>query len=213
MNKRLLVFGGLWLAFVGYAFFLAPPEQPGTGDLIAQLLQGNAKGVNLLVANLFSIMGIMPLLYGCFLIPMDHGRRFPAGLVVGLMEGVGAFALFPYLALRSFKTVAPTSLPWWVKLFDSRWLAFALGMALSVLLFPAVLVGDWSGFVQQWQRERFIHVMTLDFLVLNALLPAMVFYDRKRRGLKESSLFWVAVLVPLFGPLLHLLLRPALKLS
>ena len=70
LNSSLLrpVFLGiLWIAFGTYAFVYAPPDSPDTLDLIIKLSSGKFEGVNPLVANLFNIMGILPLMYCCLL--------------------------------------------------------------------------------------------------------------------------------------------------
>jgi hypothetical protein len=209
----MLVFGLLWLVFGSYAFGafgLAPPEAPDTFGLIMRIIQGETQGINPLLVSLFNIMGVLPLVYGCFLIPTDHGRKFPAGLIIALMSAVGAFALLPYLALRGTEPVIVRSIPWWVKLFDSRWLALILGAGLAFLIGTG-LPGDAGAFFQQWQQERFVHVMSLDFLVLTALLPAMVAYDMVRRGIKAPYYFWLSVLMPLGGAVIYLVLRPRLQ--
>ncbi|MFB2897931.1 hypothetical protein ACE1CI_33880 [Aerosakkonemataceae cyanobacterium BLCC-F50] len=36
----------LWLAVAGYAFLLAPPQQPGTFELIKNLSTGQIAGIN-----------------------------------------------------------------------------------------------------------------------------------------------------------------------
>jgi len=70
--------------------------------------------------------------------------------------------------------------------------------------------GDWADFAQQWQTNRFIHVMSLDFCLLCLLFPALLGDDMARRGWKNSQVFWAVALVPLVGPLLYLCLRPSL---
>ncbi len=211
MKTRTMVYGLLWLLFAAHGFGLlglTPPDDPHSLPMIMKMIHGETTGINPLVVSLFNIMGILPLLHACFLIPADHGRKFPAGIVVTLMMGVGAFALLPYLALRSSDPVVLKTWPWWVKIFDSRWLALGLGVALLALLGLA-LGGDWAGFVKQWQHERFIHVMSLDFLMLSALLPVLMGEDLVRRGVEKEPLASLRF-IPLLGPVLYLILRPAL---
>jgi len=58
------------------------------------------------------------------------------------------------------------------------------------------------GKFQQWQTSRFIHVMSL-------ILPFAYCFQHSwemtwRVGLKNSQLFWLTALIPLFGPLIYL---------
>lgn len=46
-----IAFGFLWLGFIIYAFFLEPPEQPGTFRVIENLSTGQWQGVNPLVIS------------------------------------------------------------------------------------------------------------------------------------------------------------------
>ncbi|HEY9608224.1 MAG TPA: DUF2834 domain-containing protein, partial [Allocoleopsis sp.] len=97
---RKLGFGLLWLSIVIYAFFLAPPNQPDTFELIKNLSTGNWGGINPLIISLFNIMGIWPMIYGCLMFIDGRDQKIPAWPFAAGSFGVGAFALLPYLALR-----------------------------------------------------------------------------------------------------------------
>lgn len=200
----------LWVGFVAYAFLLAPPDQPNTFELIKNLSTGKWEGINPLVVSLFNIMGIWPLIYSCLLFIDGRAQKIPAWPFATISFGVGAFALLPYLALRKQNCEFSGSKNLFVKLLDSRLTGIALAIGTIILLAYGVSSGDWSNFVQQWQSSRFIHVMSLDFCLLCLLFPALVGDDMARRGLKNSQLFWPTALIPLFGPLLYLCVRPPL---
>jgi hypothetical protein len=210
MSKK-IGFGLLWVGVVAYAFLLAPPDQPDTVELIKNLSTGNWDGINPLIIALFNIMGVWPLIYSCLMFIDGREQKIPAWLFATGSFGVGAFALLPYLALRQpnqeftgFKDIV-------LRLLDSRWLGIALTLGALGLLSFGLLKGDWGDFIQQWQTNRFIHVMSLDFCLLCLLFPALLGDDMARRGLKNSQLFWAVALVPMIGPLLYLCLRPPLS--
>lgn len=221
MGSRLL-FGLLWLGFSLYGFVLAPPDDPeATFALIQRLIAGKIDGINPLIVAEFNLMGVLPLGYGCLLLVDGHrhrtqGSRLPAWPFASLMMAVGAFALLPYLALR--KPVAQLEndgilapLPWTLKIWNSAWTGrVLLGVTLALLGF-GILRGDWGDFVGQWQSSRFIHVMTLDFILLTALLPYLIAEDRVGRVETGSGLTSVVNGLPLLGPLLYLALRPAIQ--
>jgi hypothetical protein len=211
--SRKIGFGLLWIGLVLYAFFLAPPNQPDTFELIKNLSTGKWDGINPLIIALFNIMGIWPMIYGCLMFIDGRNQKIPAWPFAAASFGVGAFALLPYLALREANQKFTGSKDIFLKIQDSRWLGVALTIGTLVLLSFGLLKGDWGDFIQQWQTSRFIHVMSLDFCLLCLLFPTLLGDDMARRGLKNPALFWVVALLPLVGPLLYLCLRPPLPNS
>jgi hypothetical protein len=200
----------LWLGFIAYAFLLAPPNQPETLQLIKNLSTGNWEGINPLVVSLFNIMGVWPMIYSCLLFIDGRGQKIPAWPFATLSLGVGAFALLPYLALREPNPDFTGKKNVFLKLLDSRLTGVALSIGAITLVSYGLINGDWGNFIQQWQTSRFIHVMSLDFCLLCLLFPALLGDDMARRGLKNPQLFWLSALIPLFGSLIYLCLRPPL---
>lgn len=207
---RKLGFGLLWLSLIGYAFWLAPPDQPETVTLIQHLATGQWTNINPLVVSLFNLMGVWPLIYACVLLFDGRGQKIPAWPFASLSFGVGAFALLPYLALRQPYPQFSGSKNLLLKVLDSRWTGLGIAALAGGLLGYGVLAGDWSDFIRQWQTSRFIHVMSLDFCILSLVFPALLGDDLTRRGLERQPWFWLVALLPLIGPVLYLCLRPSL---
>ena len=208
---RKIAFGLLWLGFVVYAFLLAPPDQPGTFELIKNLSIGQWQDVNPLVIALFNLMGIWPLIYSAVVFIDGRGQKIPAWLFATASFGVGAFALLPYLAFREPNNQFVGKKNIFLKLLDSRVTGFVLTVATVVLVTYGLRGGDWGSFVQEWQTNRFINVMSLDFCLLSLLFPALLGDDMARRGWKNPQFFWLIALIPLFGPLVYLSVRPPLQ--
>ena len=204
-----LGFGLLWLGLCIYAFLIAPPNQPDTFELIKNLCIGNWEGINPLIITLFYLMGIWPMIYACLLFADGQGQRIWAWPFALVSFGVGAFALLPYLALRQ-PNPRTGNKNFFLRLLDSRWTGVVLTLATGVLLAGALLYGNWSDFVQQWQTSRFIHVMSIDFCLLCLLFPALLGDDMARRGIENGQIFWAVAIVPLLGPLAYLCFRPPL---
>lgn len=201
----------VWITFVTYAFVFAPPDSPDTLDLILKLSSGKFEGVNPLVVNLFNIMGILPLMYGCLLYCDGRGQKLPAWAFSAGSFALGAFALLPYLIFRRDNPTFVGRKNWVIKFWDSRITAIGIaGMALT-LLFLGITQGDWADFAVQWRSSRFIHVMSLDFCLLSSLFPTLLKDDMARRGWNHSRIFWLVSLVPFFGPLGYLVFRPSLS--
>ncbi len=206
-----MAFWLIWIGFIAYGFLLSPPASPDTFELIKNMSIGNWEGINPLILTLFNIMGIWPLIYAAVLFSDGRGQKIPAWAFATASFGVGAFAILPYLALRQPNMEFTGAKSIFLKFLDSRWLGVALSLATFALLGFGLTQGDWGDFITQWQTSKFIHVMSLDFCMLSLLFPAILADDMARRGMKNSLLFWVVVLLPLIGALLYLCFRTPLS--
>ncbi|HBE30422.1 MAG TPA: DUF2834 domain-containing protein, partial [Cyanobacteria bacterium UBA11368] len=126
---------------------------------------------------------------------------------------VGAFAILPYLGLREPNPGFVGSKNITLKILDSRFTGFILTVVTVGIVAYGLRDGNWADFIQQWRSDRFIHVMSLDFCLLCLIFPALLGDDMARRGIKNPLVFWGVSLIPLFGPLLYLCLRPSLPES
>ncbi|MEG4113897.1 MULTISPECIES: DUF2834 domain-containing protein [unclassified Microcoleus] len=208
---RKIGFWLLWIAFTTYAFVFAPPDSPETITLITNLSTGKIADINPLIVALFNIMGVWPLIYCCLLFADGRGQKIPAWLFATLSFGVGAFALLPYLALREPNPEFSGHKNIFLKILDSRFTGIFLTLAAVGLVVFGLTKGNWSDFIAQWQTNRFIHVMSLDFCMLCLLFPALLGDDMARRGMQNYTAFWAVTLVPLFGPLAYLCTRQPLQ--
>lgn len=209
MVRRLLFFG-LWLGFIIYAFGFAPPDQANTIDLIKNLSTGQWQGINPLIVALFNIMGLWPMIYACVLCADGRGQSVRAWPFAAASFGVGAFALLPYLGLRHPNPTFTGEKSKLISLLDARWTGRAIALGVLILLGYGILNGNWADFVQQWQTSRFIHVMSLDFCLLGLLFPTLLGDDMARRGWGGSVWFWAFALIPLLGAVTYLSVRPSL---
>ncbi|MBW4462836.1 MAG: DUF2834 domain-containing protein [Nodosilinea sp. WJT8-NPBG4] len=207
MNR--LIFWGVWLGFILYAFILAPPNRPDTADLILKLSTGAWEGINPTVIALFNAMGIWPMVYAAVALVDGHGQKQRAWPFVVVSFAVGAFALLPYLALRQPNPSFSGPKRALLRLVESRWLGAALAAGVIALAAFALLKGDWPDFWQQWQTSRFIHVMSLDFVALWLLFPVLLRDDMARRGISQPWVIAAVLALPLVGACLYLALRPA----
>ncbi len=207
-----LALGALWLGFLLYSVFLAPPDQPETWTLIQRLAVGAWQGMNPLIVSLFNLMGVWPILFTGLLLVDGRGQRFPAWPFAIASFAVGAFALLPYLALRQPNPTFRGALDKGLALWEWRGTAIFASLFALACLGYGLFWGDWADFWQQWQSSRFIHVMTLDFCLLSLLFPLLLPDDWARRGMENSPWRWWTLL-PLLGALIYYLRRPPLILS
>ena len=206
----------LWVGFIIYATAFAPAAQPNTLEMLQALVLGQWSEINPLIVALFNVMGLWPVIYAAIALVDGRTQSFPAWPFVVLSFGLGAFALLPYLALRqpyqreeSQGTAPSSKLDGWVKRLEARWVGISvLVMALGLILF-GFISGSWSEFVLEWQTDRFIHIMSLDFCALSLLFPCLLGDDIKRRETAPWPL-GVLALLPLIGPAIYLTVRPPL---
>jgi len=210
---RKLGLGFLWVGFVAYVLWLAPLDQPGTLTYIRKLATLQWAGINPYVVVLFSLMGVWPMVYACLMFIDSRMQTIPAWPAFLASNGAGAIGMLPYLILREPNQAFSGQKDIWLRLLDSRAFGAFLSLSTAALLVYAWLAGDWGDFLHQWQTDRFIHAMSLDFCLLCLVFPSLLGDDMARRGLGDSRIFWIVALAPLIGPLIYLCLRPPLPES
>jgi hypothetical protein len=200
----------IWIGFIVYILFLAPPAQPSTVKLLKNLFTGHWTEINPIILSLFSLVGIWIIIYSCLIFIDDKMQEFPAWPFVLASVGTGVIGLIPYLALRESNQEFTGQKNSIIKLLDSRWTGVILSLSTVALLAYGILLGDWPSFIEQFQISRFVNGMSLAFCLFCALFPTLLRDDMARRGVNKDSIFWAVTLLPLIGPLAYLCLRPPL---
>ncbi len=100
----------------------------------------------------------------------------------------------------------------WLRILDRRSTGVALLLSTIGFLAYAAIAGDWGDYVQQFQARHFVHLISLDFCLMCLIFPLTSLFDDDMawRGVQDSRIFWAVALIPLFGPLVYLCLRPPL---
>lgn len=213
---RKLALWVLWLGFILYVLFLAPPIQPDTLQPLQRLFAGHLPMINPVIVSEFSLIGIWLLIYGCLIFIDGRTQKLPAWAFIVAGAASGVIGLIPYLALREPNQRFVEQKDGWLALLDSQLSGVILAFSTGVLLLYALLFGDWADFGHEFLTNRFIHAMTLAFGLFALLfpVPTLLQDDMARRGLSsDSQLFWIVALIPLFGPLAYLCLRPPLLVA
>ena len=55
--------------------------------------------------------------------------------------------------------------------------------------------------------------MSLDFIILSLLFPTLLGDDMTRRGWQNNQLFWLFAIIPVFGALMYLCVRPHIDIE
>lgn len=201
----------IWFGFIVYVLFFAPPLRSNLLQPIQTLLSGQIPMLNPVVISIFSMVGIWLLIYSCLIFADGRMQRIPAWAFMLGSIASGVVALIPYLALREPNEQFSGEKDPWLSVMDSRSTGIILTISTVVLLLFAILFGDWGAFVESFLTDKFIHGMTLAVGLFTLLFPypTLLGDDMARRGLmRDSQFFWLVALVPLFGPLIYLCLRP-----
>lgn len=202
----------LWSGFIIYILLFSPPLQPDTFRPIQILLTGQLPSINPVLISLFSLIGILLLIYSCLTFADGRMQRLPAWAFMLAAVGSGVVGLIPYLALRQPNQEFTGSKDGWLALLDARSTGVILTTSTVILLLFAIFLGDWAAFTEEFQTNRFVHGMSLAFCLLCLLLPYPTLFsdDRARRSLGDDSTnSWIAW-IPLFGALAYLCSRPPL---
>lgn len=203
----------IWLAFLVNALLFAPPLPPTAFQPLQTLLAGQIPSLNPVLISLFSMIGIWLLIYSSLSVIDGRMQTLSATGFMLASAATGVLALIPYLAWREPNQQFSGPKDFWIKLFDARSTGIILTTSTILLLGYALLFGDWAGFADAFQTNRFVYAMSLAFGLLCLLFPypTLLQDDMSRRGLTSNSqLFWLVALIPLFGPLLYLCIRPPL---
>ncbi|MBE9178284.1 hypothetical protein IQ268_06750 [Oculatella sp. LEGE 06141] len=202
----------LWIGFIVYSLFLAPPIQADIMRL-RLWLAGNWTFPNPVVVAIFSLIGMWILIDSCVLFADGKMQSIPVWPFITASLGTGVIGLIPYLALRQSNSTFSGSKDAWLRFFDSNRTGWLISISTLFFIGYGLAAGDWQGFACLWHTSRFVHVMSLALCVFCLLFPTVLRDDMARRGLESDRLFWAVALVPLFGPLVYLCTRPSIPES
>jgi hypothetical protein len=202
----------IWLGFVAYTILLAPVDQPDTWSLGWKLLTLQWEKQNAIIPTIFCLMGIWPMIYACLMFADGRMQNFRAWPYFIGSNFTGVICLLPYLIFRKPNQEFYGMKDKLLSSLDRRNTGVSLLVATVALLSYAVIAGNWEDYIQQFLHRPFVHLISLDFCLMCLIFPitSLLDDDMARRGVKDKRIFWAVALVPLFGPLVYLCLRPSL---
>lgn len=209
---RKIVLWSVWGGFIAYVLLLAPPlHLPETIALLINILTFQWGEVNAIILSIFALVGVWLLIYSCLLFIDGRMQKIPFWAFALASVGSGVIGLIPYLALRESNQEFTGKKDSFLNLLDSRSTGIILTVFTIFVVVYGVFAGNWADYIYQFQSDRFINGMSLAFCLFYLLFPTVLGDDMARRGwLRDSQLFWVIALIPLFGALLYLCIRPPL---
>ena len=205
--------GAAFAAFVAYAAFAAPPDDPAlTRALVRGTFTGDFSGVDPAVAAVFSALGVVPILASTFVLRDGARRVVPAWPFALGMFVVGAFALLPWLALRNIG--GPRALPRPPgpvrRLVARRFFGVGIVLALVGLLGWGLARGSAGAYAHAFRTVSMVHVMSIDLVVCTALLFVLVEEARRHDDVARAEPAAARALrfLPLLGTALWNALTP-----
>ena len=206
---RRLGYGMLLVLYGLYAVFAAPQGDPDK-NMFLTLALGRGPARNPAIWGVFQLLGVVPLLYWAVIFPDGRGQKVWAWPFALGMMALGAFSLLPYLILRRpYPVPKPSARNLAVRWFEGRPFAVFAALALGALLGTIFSGGNAADYAAWFRHSNFVHLMTVDLLLLLLLFPALLRDDMARRGVsEEEALGRFALSVPLIGPAWYLLRRP-----
>jgi len=197
------VYGVMWLGLLLLATLPLIPEGTPAATVIANMLRMDFAEVNGITFAVFNLLGVLPAACAAILL-YDTGRLPPQPFVIGSFF-LGGFALLPYLAWRRTDMPLRAEPDPFTRALGSAAAGLIYVVLAAVLVLLAILWGDPRAYWQQAMQSKFIAVMSLDFLILTAVMHRLVSVDRARRITHETPLLrLMSTVIPLFGPLLYL---------
>jgi hypothetical protein len=209
-RKIILLF--IWISFTAYTLWLAPLDRPYTWFVAQKLLTLQWQELNAVIPALFWLMGIWSMIYGCMMLADGRSQKFRAWTYFVGSNFTGVMCLLPYLIFRQPNHTFAGKKDQVLQIFDQRSTGVVLLITTVILLAYGIGLGDWSDYLTQFHTQAFVHLISLDFCTMALILPitSLVEDDMARRGLKQPAIAWAVMLVPLFGALVYLCLRPPL---
>lgn len=201
--RRLAVFGGAWIAFVAYALFAAPPDDPAlTRALVHGTLTGDFGAVDPSIAAVFSALGVVPLLAVALLARRASRQRVPLWPFGAAMFALGAFALLPWLALLDDDDARPAPPPAGPlrRALASRPVGWLIVVALVLLGAWAIHAGSGAAYAHAFRNTAMVHLMSIDAAVCTLLVHTFVEASRRGGDVQvEPAAARVIRFVPLLG--------------
>ncbi|MBN1539326.1 MAG: DUF2834 domain-containing protein [Candidatus Thermoplasmatota archaeon] len=204
-NRLFLV---LWAALILYSLVFAPGSTDDTLQLLKDLLL-DPFGVEPMVLALFNLMGVLPMAYSAILLFEGREKGLRSWPFVLGSFFAGAFSILLYLGLRRPQRTFRGKKGPLLRILDSRAYGVILKLAGVSLIAYGLGAGDPSNFLELFNNNMLVHVMTLDFLILTMALAYAIHDDMIRRGWTGRWRYLAFGMVPLIGPLTYIWARPS----
>ncbi|ARI75987.1 hypothetical protein [Halobacillus mangrovi] len=196
---RRIILAFVWAVFVLYTWTRAPLGGEG---YLQQLIEMD--NPDRLLLAVFSLLGIYPVAFAILILKHDESLLPAWPFVLGSFM-LGAFSLIPYFFLSSTQKERSNRTPkWLLRFFQSTILHLVLLLGSFSLIVHGIVNGNYSTYTEAFTTSQFVHVMTIDFIVLTALSLFVIGWDQWKNSNKRSW-SWMGI-VPVIGLIVYILL-------
>nr|WP_246363926.1 hypothetical protein [Halobacillus locisalis] len=158
-----------------------------------------------LLLTVFSLLGVFPTAFAILLLNEDDSRVPAWPFVLGSFM-LGAFALMPYFFISRAESTRTLRTPIWIgKSLDSILFKALLFTGTVALIVSGLTQGSASLYGQAFRQSQFVHVMTIDFLVLTGISMFVIYWRERKHG-RFNQMYWLGC-VPVVGFLAYLLIK------
>lgn len=204
-----IILAVVWLVGWVHVLGFAPAGGESVVNTIAAVMKPENEVFDPLVFMVFNLLGIWPLIMVAVLVQDTQGRLKAWPFAISSMV-LGNSALYIYLFLRKEQQPFKGPKSPLIRFAESKILALVLLGATVSLLVYGLSQGSFAAFMEIWQVNVFVNVMSVDFFLFPIAFAFVLADDMRRRQMPVNTWFWFYALVPALGAVIYLTVRAPL---
>jgi hypothetical protein len=207
-----LILAVVWMLGWVHVIWFSPQDESSLMDFITAVMQMNVEVIDPLVVMVFNLLGIWPLIMVAVLVQDTQGKLKAWPFAFSSMV-LGNSALYLYLFARKEQQGFTGPVTPLIRFAESKVLAVLLLVSTLALFVYGFAQGSLAVYLETWQVNYFVNVMTVDFFLFPIAFAFVLADDMRRRDMPINGLFWLYALVPVLGAVSYLTFRAPLKIK
>jgi hypothetical protein len=207
-----LILAVVWMLGWVHVIWFSPQDESSLMDFITAVMQMNVEVIDPLVVMVFNLLGIWPLIMVAVLVQDTQGKLKAWPFAFSSMV-LGNSALYLYLFARKEQQGFTGPVTPLIRFAESKVLAVLLLVSTLALFVYGFAQGSFAVYLETWQVNYFVNVMTVDFFLFPIAFAFVLADDMRRRDMPINGLFWLYALVPVLGAVSYLTFRAPLKIK
>ncbi len=186
-----------------YAAFYATTSNAENIGLIRTIYSANFRAVNPLIFSIFNLLGVWPMIYAVLVLEEGEAQSFPVWPFILLSFFMGGFVYLVYYSLRSPEYTERPKTRTQKQIEKQRNMILLLLVGVS-LVFYGLIYGDWTGYIDSFQTNGLVHIMSIDFVLISLMFPVLIKNDMIRRDQYSPIMLGVYSVLGVVGALIYL---------